>query len=161
MTHLNENYFRKLPLFTEILEKVTAKEKQRDYSAVIATMEAVKNLYSAVAGSELAPNYEEYIDIFTNCWTEMTKIHDISTPNKVHIISTHIKEYISLTNQSLNQVSDQHVEAAHARIARLERTSKYERKLKNSFTGWLALKSKISHANGLNFSNYKEEKKGH
>lgn len=150
--------FRKLGMFRTILERLPQLIENPEYYLVLDTMESVGKLYSAVARSDLAPDWEVAISIFSDAWTTMVDSLDITTPPKVHVILEHIPEYIYLTGNSLNHTSDQHVEAAHAQVAKISKNSGYDRKITSSFSGWQAMQRKIDHVNSLNLKNFNKKK---
>lgn len=130
----------------------------------IPCMRSIKQLYSSVASTKLDIDYKDKINTFRSTWTEMveglTKAeYNISTPPKVHIIIDHLGDYLDLTGKSLAYTSDQHIEATHQRIHRIERNSGYSRKRKSGMKASLALIGKTRHANSYNVLNYPKRKK--
>ena len=89
----------------------------------------------------------------------MTEKLDTSTPPKVRIIKEHLITYIEMTGNTLNHVSDQHVEASHAKVAKQSKMSNYERKISNRFSAWQAMKKKVRHVNSHNVENFKKLRK--
>ena len=89
----------------------------------------------------------------------MAKKLDISTSPKVHIIKEHLITYIEMTGNTLNHVSDQHVEASHANVSKRFKISNYEREISNRFSAWQAMKHKVRHVNSHNVKNFKKLRK--
>ena len=78
------------------------------------------------------PGYEEDISNFhkeiVNC---DGRIRGINVTNKMHIIFSHVQEYIELTGHGLSAFSEQGVEAMHQKLASVLEKSRYVLKLKD------------------------------
>ena len=80
------------------------------------------------------PGYEEDISNFhkeivgLNC---DGRIRGLNVTNKMHIIFSHVQEYIELTGHGLSAFSDQGVEAMHQKLASVLEKSRYVLKLKD------------------------------
>ena len=80
------------------------------------------------------PGYEENISNFHKEIVELNcdgRIWGLNVTNKMHIIFSHVQEYIELTGHGLSAFSDQGVEAMHQKLASVLEKSHYVLKLKD------------------------------
>ena len=97
-------------------------------SDIVNTLEHVKSFISACCGTKPKDNWEETIDVLSEAWSDLHAKHTISITNKIHIIQSHVKDYISLTGKGLGKVCDQIVESCHSALNKRLVASGYHRK---------------------------------
>ena len=80
-----------------------------------------------------------------------SSIH-IITPNKVHIIFSHIADYIHKYNIPLSYCSDEHVlvEAVHSIYAKTVKNSNYKRRFPHLLESGSVLEGGVKHFNAYN-----------
>ncbi len=64
-------------------------------------IESLQKVRKACFGFTLDGNYEEYIEDFKADWTQLNHEFGISFPNKVHIITSHLADFIELQKKPL------------------------------------------------------------
>ena len=64
-------------------------------------------------------NYKEYIEDFKADWTQLNHEFGISFPNKVHIITSHLADFIERQKRPLGEFTEEVVEAAHQRLDKI------------------------------------------
>lgn len=154
------HFYRMIPRFEDEFKKLIRIPEEEPLLLTVKNMKTIGPLYSAVAASTLDKNYQYYIDQFRSTWFEMAdNLKKFNTPPKAHIIMDHLDEYLDLTGKSLAYTSDQHIEATHQRVHRIEKNSNYTRKVKSGMKASLALIRKTRHSNSYNVNNYTLKRK--
>ena len=83
--------------------------------------EDLYKLDSAVCGKDLGPNMlfvDQVIDNFIASFSILHKTFGVSNSNKIHIIQSHLKDYLHKTKKGLGVHSDQLVEQMHQEVDR-------------------------------------------
>ena len=75
------------------------------------TFESLRKFKKACCGKKLKPNAIQIINEFDKNFTVLHEQFKLTVINKIHIIVTHVPEYIKETKHSLGQNSDQLIEA--------------------------------------------------
>ena len=82
-------------------------------------MESLQKVRKACFGFTLDGNYKEYIEDFKADWTQLNHEFGISFPNKVHIITSHLADFIERQKRPLGEFTEEVVEAAHQRLDKI------------------------------------------
>ena len=79
----------------------------------------MEKLDKAISGKELDDDYEHLINNFVSSFDIVHKEFKVLYTNKVHIIESHLKEYLDTTKEGLGKHSDQLVEQMHQEVNNL------------------------------------------
>ena len=99
---------RNLDVFEDVLPK--------KLQLFVETLRSLKNLDEAVSGHLLDPNFPDIIKRFSSNWIRLKKEFHVPITNKVHIIVSHLEDYLNLTNRPLGKCSDQVIERIHQEL---------------------------------------------
>ena len=83
---------------------------------------------------DLDQDFEEIINTFDEEYSKLEKSFGISKPNKIHIITDHLPEYLRSTNSTLKDCSDQVIETLHTKLDEFLKTHGFFRKNSDSST---------------------------
>ena len=96
------------------------------------------------------PNVIEIIKDLEKTVNILKDNFQVSITNKMHILVTHVPEYIQETRLSLGQTSDQLIEASHQHVnKRFQGSNYYVKNVENPLHGEKLLKG-VNHINSYN-----------
>lgn len=131
---------------------------------VIRSVQIVYSTVSTFGELHLDPCYD--IQNFKTSWETMVssfkdKGLKFSTPNKVHIIISHIPEYLQKFHVPLSYTSDQNIESYHAIYEKMVKNSNYKMRDPHTIKAGEALLRSVKHMNGYNLdvSNVSQEQR--
>ena len=75
--------------------------------------------------SFLDVNLEVIIQRFSNSWRKLVENHKFTIPNKVHIIVTHLLDFLKKNKITLHSKSDQTIESVHQEMESRLSAGKY------------------------------------
>ena len=121
-----------------------------EHKSIIDAFKATKYLNKCVSGKVLDENWKESVDKFEESISFLHGKYGLSLTPKLHILITHVPQYIMLTGKPLGYISDQTVDMAHQLVnRRMERSNYYVKSLTNENHGKNLLKG-ILHVNTYN-----------
>ena len=128
--------------------------KVRDNNLIdyIDKLKKLKEVDRVANSKHIDPKYESIIDDFTNSWMNLKNKYGTTVPNKVHIITTHLKTFMK-KQKTLYQKSDQTVESIHQEFEKRLVQSNYKVKNFRSQAHGIKLQRGTIHFNAYNFSN--------
>ena len=91
----------------EVLDNILPRE-------LTAFYDSFKGVFDGAFGFTLDPFYEDTIQHFESCFLKLKEQFGVSITPKVHIMITHVPEFISRTGKPLGLFSEQVVENAHS-----------------------------------------------
>ena len=116
----------------------------------VDTLENVKAFKIGCCGKILDPNILEIIKELEKSMYILQDKFSVSVTNKMHILVTHVPEYIMETHHSLGQTSDQIIESSHQYInKRFDRSNYKVKDVTNPIHGENLLKG-VKHINTYN-----------
>ena len=121
-----------------------------EHKSIIDAFKATEILNKAVCGKNLEDNFEEALENFEDSMMFLSGKYGFSITPKIHILITHVPQYIHLTGKSLGFVTDQTVENCHQLVNRRMEKSKYYVKALESDTHGENLYRGIMHVNTYN-----------
>ena len=113
--------------FDKLLKKIDYLEDTipDEHKSILDGFAATDALNKAVCGKFLEHNYEEAIKIFEDSMMFLQGKYGMSITPKIHILITHVPQYIRLTGKSLGFISDQTIENAHQIVNKRMESSNY------------------------------------
>ena len=94
-------------------------------NSVIKSLIAFKSFYKKCCGTLPKTGWQLSVEFVRRNLLDIHAVHSVSLTNKVHILFSHVFEYINLTGKGLGRVSDQIVEACHSALNKRLVASKY------------------------------------
>ena len=117
------------------------------------TFESLRKFKKACCGKKLKPNAIQIINEFDKNFTVLHEQFKLTVINKIHIIVTHVPEYIKERKHSLGQSSDKLIEATHQYVNKTFTNSQYKiNNVENPLHGTKLLKG-VKHINSYNSLN--------
>ena len=110
--------FRHLPLLRSLLND--------EYHPFVDTLSALSALNSAVTGISINADVASLIQSYSAEWNNLHLQFGITIPNKVHIIQSHLLDYINQKKEGLGKNTDQLVESVHRAVHKRFATSSYQ-----------------------------------
>ena len=121
-----------------------------EHKSIIDAFKAIKYLNKCVSGKILDENWKQSIASFEESIMFLHGKYGLSLTPKMHILCTHVAQYIELTGKPLGYVTDQTIENAHQLVnRRMERSQYYVKSLNSDSHGQNLLKG-ILHVNTYN-----------
>ena len=121
-----------------------------EHKAILDGFIATDALNKAVCGKFLEHNYEEAMKTFEDSMNFLQGKYGFSITPKIHILITHVPQYIKLTGKSLGFISDQTTEMVHQIVNKRMENSNYVVKAIESDTHGEKLLKGILHVNSYN-----------
>ena len=79
----------------------------------------LRNTVDSTFGFTLDPCYKEVIRNFQNCFERLRSEFSVSETTKLHIMFTHVPQFINMTGKSLGEFSEQELENSHSAFEHL------------------------------------------
>ena len=119
-------------------------------NSVLKSVIAFRSFYKKCFGVLPKTGWQLSLEFVRRNMLDLHAIHSVSLTNKVHILFSHVFDYINLTGKGLGRVSDQIVEACHSALNKRLAASKYWIKdLESDLHGKMLLRG-ILHFNSYN-----------
>ena len=112
-------------------------------------LDSLREIYVVCTNKKLDDDYsyEEKVTEFQQSFDEVNRVFNLSETTKVHILYSHVQEFISIHGHSMAMFSDEPIETCHGRLRFMERkhnfwcsrnlVSKYKgQRSKASFDMW-------------------------
>ena len=84
------------------------------YSPFLDCLVGLRDTIDSTFGFTLDPNYQEVIDRFKKSFDNLRSMFGVSVTTKLHIIFTHVSQFIELTGKPLGEFSEQELENSHS-----------------------------------------------
>ena len=88
---------------------------------------SLRELYIVCTSKHLDDDYsyEEKVTEFQQCFDEVNRVFDLSETTKVHILYSHVREFLSIHGHTMAMFSDEPIETCHGRLRFMERKHNY------------------------------------
>ena len=106
--------------------------ESRGLSDFLETFKHIENMDKALCSKKLDKNFKTVVSDFLKAWENLNIKYGVSYTNKIHIIESHVTEYVEKTGKPLGSTSDQLVEAMHSYVNASLHRSKYLLSVDNS-----------------------------
>jgi hypothetical protein len=146
---LEGNQINKLWNHIDELSEIVKTQDPR-YLQYVLTLKELKKVDQLVNSKELNPNYSEIISDFSQSWLKCKYMFGTTVPNKVHIIQTHLVDYLNKQKSTLYRKTDQTMESVHQDLFSRMTASKYHVKNFKSDKHGQKLKQAATHYDSYN-----------
>lgn len=111
----------------------------------------LRDLHEMASRKKLPSDYAAVITRFSDSYNVLVDNFGITTPNKVHLIMDHMKDYYDYTKKSLRDCCDELIEAMHQFVKKRMESSNYVVcDIQNPSHGEKMYQA-VMHINGYNF----------
>ena len=88
---------------------------------------SLRELYIVCTSKHLDDDYsyEEKVTEFQQCFDEVNRVFNLSETTKVHILYSHVREFLSIHGHTMAMFSDEPIETCHGRLRFMERKHNY------------------------------------
>ena len=128
----------------QIISKKSLQELQQllghDGKVFVDYLASLRELYEVLVSKEIAPDYDARISKFTKAFEAVHQLHSLPETLKIHILKSHVGDYLSLSGVTCWSNSDEMVETCHQLLDRRHR--KHQTKKTKNLVG--AHKEKMS-----------------
>ena len=139
---------------TKILKNLSNLEqclKESEHSKLLLdTLKSLKQFFECCCGTSVTGDWRRSIQEVKSNWSLLHHNYKMTVPNKVHIITDHVEDYIDATGHGLGTTSDQIVEACHSQLNKRLVSSNYWVKELTSEIHGIKLFKAILHFNSYN-----------